>query len=83
MGIYQEESVAILHEAADVVISRYNLKGDVLDSFVNGVYMLEYAFSRGLGERRAIEEQFRHILTFDSVSLARTALIDLQALLLK
>lgn len=83
MGIYQEESVAILHEAADQIISKYRLEGELLDSFVNGIYMLEYAFSRGLGERRAIEEQFKHILTFSSVSLARTALLDLQELLLK
>lgn len=82
MGIYQEESVAILHEAADRVISKYGLEGDMLDSFVNGVYMLEYAFNRGLGERQDIEKQFQHILTFESVSLARTALLDLQELLL-
>ena len=83
MGIYQQESVSILHEAADQVIDKYHLKGEILAAFMNGVYSLEYAFNLGLGEKRRIKDTFAHIITFDSIKLARTPLLELQSLLLK
>ncbi|QNI84532.1 hypothetical protein SynPROS71_00715 [Synechococcus sp. PROS-7-1] len=55
MGIYSEEYVAVLHEAADKVIDQHKLEGVSLEHFVNGIYMLEYAFRRGLGKKDDIK----------------------------
>ena len=58
----------VLHEAADSIIDKHKLKGAKLEHFVNGVYMLEYAFRRGLGKRDDIDKQFAHMASSDSVS---------------
>lgn len=68
MGIYSEEYLAVLHEAADSIIDKHKLKGAKLEHFVNGVYMLEYAFRRWLGKRDDIDKQFAHMASLDSVS---------------
>ena len=83
MGIYSEEYVAVLHEAADSIIDKHKLKGAKLEHFVNGVYMLEYAFRRGLGKRDDIDKQFAHMASFESCSKAIDPLMDLKSALLK
>ena len=83
MGIYSEEYVAVLHEAADSIIDKHKLKGAKLDHFVNGVYMLEYAFRRGLGKRDDIHRQFEHMASFESCAKAIDPLMDLKSALLK
>ena len=83
MGFYSEEYVAVLHEAADKVIDQHNFEGVSLEHFVNGIYMLEYAFRRGLGKREDIDKQFDHMASFESCAKAIDPLMDLKTELLR
>ena len=83
MGIYSEEYVAVLHEAADKVIDQHKLEGVSLEHFVNGIYMLEYAFRRGLGKKDYIDKQLDHMASFESCAAAIDPLMDLKTELLK
>ena len=70
MGIYSEEYVAVLHEAAYKVFDQHKLEGVSLEHFVNGIYMLEYAFRRGLGKKDYIDKQLDHMASFESCAAA-------------
>ena len=81
MKLYQHKSAIILHEASELVIGNNELKGQMLDEFLNGVAILENNFRKGMADSRDIKESIRHICTFHSAKSAKAYMEQLGVML--